>query len=120
MQPYARRPVGSVTVHGSGIALLGTLGEHCCEVGHAGVFVDGRKTFDETGIWQNKSSSGRTIDGTILFVWRWRTPGTHTISFQPGSETQRKAGPSSTSTATSCSADTERRTRAASEEAAAA
>jgi hypothetical protein len=81
------RPIGvgdKVTFTGSAIALLGTLGEHCCENGHARLFVDGRETFDRTGIWQNKSSSGKTIPNTVLFAWRWPQRGTHTISFAPG------------------------------------
>lgn len=73
-----------ITFHGSGIALYGTLGEECCESGHARVFVDGRETFDQTGIWQNKSSASRPIPNTILFAWRWPRPGTHTLVFQPG------------------------------------
>ncbi len=74
----------TVTFTGSGIALLGTLGERCCENGHARVFVDGVETFDRTGIWQNKSSSGRSIPNTVLFAWRWPKRGAHTISFAPG------------------------------------
>ena len=77
-------PSGRIAFRGSGIALLGTLGESCCEPGHARVFVDGRETFDGTGIWQNKSSSGERIPGAILFAWRWPRPGLHTISFAPG------------------------------------
>jgi hypothetical protein len=82
------REIGDVPAalrfRGSGIALLGTLGERCCESGHARVFVDGRETFDHTGIWQNKSSSGRTIPNTVLFAWRWPRRGVHTIRFEPG------------------------------------
>ncbi len=77
-------PSGSIRFTGSGIALLGTLGEVCCESGHAQAFVDGKETYDETGIWQNKSSLGRKIPGEILFAWRWPKRGTHTISFAPG------------------------------------
>jgi hypothetical protein len=83
---------GAIAFHGSGIALLGTLGEHCCEAGHARVLVDGRETFDRTGIWQNKSSSGRAIDRTVLFAWRWRKAGAHTISFEPGVENAKEGG----------------------------
>jgi hypothetical protein len=81
-----------ITFHGSGVALLGTLGEQCCEAGHARVLVDGRESFNQTGIWQNKSSSGRAIDGTVLFAWRWRTAGTHTIGFAPGAENAKEGG----------------------------
>jgi hypothetical protein len=73
-----------ITFRGAGIALVGTLGEQCCEPGHIRLFVDGRETFDETGIWQNKSSSGIGIPNTVLFAWRWRTPGRHTIAFEAG------------------------------------
>jgi hypothetical protein len=74
----------SVRFTGTSIALLGTLGEHCCENGHARVFIDGVETLDGTGIWQNKSSSGRSIPNTVLFAWRWPKRGTHTITFAPG------------------------------------
>ena len=77
---------------GSGIALLGTLGEQCCEPGHARVLIDGRETFDQTGIWQNKSSSGRSIERTVLFAWRWRTSGVHTITFEPATENAKEGG----------------------------
>jgi hypothetical protein len=82
----------SLAVRGSGIALLGTLGEQCCEAGHARVIVDGRETFDQTGIWQNKSSSGRSIPGTVLFAWRWPAAGPHTLAFEPGLENGKEGG----------------------------
>jgi hypothetical protein len=78
---------------GSGIALLGTLGEQCCEAGHARVLVDGRETFDGTGIWQNKSSSGRSIPDAVLFAWRWPKTGTHILTFQPGIPNGKEGGP---------------------------
>ena len=85
---YVDAPVtalpATVTVTGSAVAFVGTLGEQCCEAGHARVFVDGAETFDGTGIWQNKSSSGRSIPRTILFAWRWPKSGTHTIRFEAG------------------------------------
>ncbi len=83
---------GTITFDGSGIALIGTLGENCCEAGHARVFVDGRETFDETGIWQDKSSSGLSIPGTVLFAWCWPVPGRHTISFAPGLPNGKEGG----------------------------
>jgi hypothetical protein len=85
-------PVSVVTEHlpasvaftGSGIALIGTLGERCCEPGHAHVRLDGRETFDRTGIWQNKSSSGRSLPDSVLFAWRWPKSGRHVIELLPG------------------------------------
>ena len=77
---------------GSGIALLGTLGERCCEHGHARVLIDGRETFDGSGIWQNKSSLRRSIPDTILFAWRWRTAGSHTLTFLPGVQNDKEGG----------------------------
>ena len=85
-------PPASLTFTGSAIALVGTLGEKCCEAGHARVFVDGRETFDGTGIWQNKSSSGRSLRNTVLFAWRWSKRGAHTISFQPGEPNGKEGG----------------------------
>ncbi len=85
-------PAGRISFRGSGIALLGTLGESCCEAGHARVFVDGRETFDGSGIWQDKSSSGRRIPGTVLFAWRWPRAGLHTVSFAPGVPNGKEGG----------------------------
>jgi len=85
-------PTGSIRFSGSGIALLGTLGEACCEPGHVRVVVDGRETFDGTGIWQNKSSLGRRLPGTVLFAWRWPRPGPHMISFAPGLPNGKEGG----------------------------
>lgn len=73
-----------ITFDGEGIALIGTLGKSCCESGHARLFIDGKETFDRTGIWQNKSSAGLSIPGTILFAWRWAHPGIHTLRFEAG------------------------------------
>jgi hypothetical protein len=83
----------SLTFTGSGIALIGTIGERCCEPGHARVFVDGKETFDQTGIWQNKSSSGRQLPNAVLFAWRWPAGGTHTLRLQPGVANAKEGGP---------------------------
>ena len=94
---YTRRPIvrlpTTIRFRGAGIALFGTLGAQCCEAGHARVLIDGRETFDRTGIWQNKSSSARRIPNSILFAWRWRTPGNHSLAFLPGIPNP-KEGPS--------------------------
>jgi hypothetical protein len=76
-----RKLPANLTSRGAGIALVGTLGDHCCAQGHARVVVDGHGTFDATGIWQNKSSSGRRIPRTVLFAWRWSRAGRHTLAF---------------------------------------
>ena len=83
----------SFTFTGRAIAIIGTIGEICCEPGHARVFIDGSQTFDQTGIWQNKSSSGHTLPDSVLFAWRWPRPGTHTISIRPGSANPKEGGP---------------------------
>ena len=82
-----------LTFRGSGITLFGTLGEHCCRKGHARVRIDGRETFDASGIWQNKSSSGRKFPNTVLFAWRWSKAGRHVLTFAPG-VVNKKEGPS--------------------------
>ncbi len=64
--------------------MIGTLGERCCESGHARVVVDGRATFDQTGIWQDKSSAGIGIPGTVLFAWRWPRSGRHVLRIESG------------------------------------
>jgi hypothetical protein len=86
-------PSSTVTFTGSEIAFYGTLGEDCCEAGHARVFVDGRETFDHTGIWQDKSSSGKPIPNTVLFAWRWPARGRHTVAFAPGLPNGKEGGP---------------------------
>jgi hypothetical protein len=78
---------------GSAVALRGTLGERCCELGRARVLIDGRETVDRTGIWQNKSSSGKPLPDTVLFAWRWRTSGTHELRFEPDAPNAKEGGP---------------------------
>jgi hypothetical protein len=77
---------------GSGIALIGTIGEQCCEAGHARVFVDGVETRDTTGIWQNKSSASQSLPDSVLFAWTWQSPGMHTVQIQPGLTTGKEGG----------------------------
>ena len=81
-----------LSFNGSAIALVGAIGDTCCEAGHARILVDGVETFDQTGIWQNKSSSGRRIPDAILFAWRWPKAGHHTIRFMPGTENAKEGG----------------------------
>jgi hypothetical protein len=70
--------------YGSGIALIGPVGDIPLQPGHARVLIDGRETFDQTGIWQNSVSVRRRIPGSVLFAWQWPTAGTHTLQFLPG------------------------------------
>lgn len=79
-----RKLPATLRFRGSGITLYGTLGEHCCQNGHAQVLLDGHQPSDASGIWQDKSSSHRRIPGTVLFAWRWNRPGRHTLTFVPG------------------------------------
>jgi hypothetical protein len=83
----------TLTFTGAGIALTGTLGERCCELGRARVFIDGRETFDRTGVWQNKSSSGRQLPDSVLFAWRWPASGRHEIRFEPDTPNAKEGGP---------------------------
>jgi hypothetical protein len=85
-------PPAGLSFRGSGIAVLGTLGENCCTRGHARVFVDGHETFDQSGIWQNKSSVKMPIPDTVLFAWRWKKAGRHKLSFLPGIENPKEGG----------------------------
>jgi len=91
--PAGGRGVVRLTFRGRAIAIIGTMGEKCCEAGHARLFIDGRPTFDRTGIWQNKSSSGRSIGDTVLFAWRWAKPGSHTITIGPAPFNPKEGGP---------------------------
>jgi hypothetical protein len=77
---------------GSGIALIGTIGEQCCEAGHARVFVDGTETADTTGIWQNKSSASISIADSVLFAWVWTMAGAHSVQIQPGVSNAKEGG----------------------------
>ncbi len=70
--------------YGSGIALIGPLGDLGYQPGHARVFIDGRETVNGVGIWQNSSSALRRIPGTVLFAWQWPTVGTHSLTLYPG------------------------------------
>jgi Glycosyl hydrolase family 76 len=92
MPPLGEKFSASLAFTGSGIALIGTLGERCCEAGRARVFVDGRETFDRTGIWQNKSSSGRSLPDSVLFAWRWKTSGPHTIRIESDEPNAKEGG----------------------------
>jgi hypothetical protein len=83
----------SLTFVGSGIALFGTLGEQCCEPGHASVAIDGQTTTDQTGIWQNKSTAGRAFPDTLLFAWRWPASGAHVLEFGPSTTNVKEGGP---------------------------
>ncbi|GAC1551701.1 MAG: hypothetical protein NVS3B16_26440 [Vulcanimicrobiaceae bacterium] len=87
------RMPATIRFHGSGIALIGTLGDVCCEPGHARIFLDGVETTNQIGTWQNKSSSGRRFPDAVLFAWRWRTAGTHELSLQPGIYNAKEGGP---------------------------
>ncbi|MEA2718837.1 MAG: hypothetical protein QOJ39_701 [Candidatus Eremiobacteraeota bacterium] len=91
--PLGERFSASLSFTGSGIALTGTLGERCCELGRARVFIDGRETFDRTGIWQNKSSAGRPLPESTLFAWRWSTPGPHVIRLESDTPNAKEGGP---------------------------
>src|SRR5260370_17248659 len=64
----------SISFTGLGIALIGTMGEQCCESGHARVFVDGVETKDTTGIWQNKSNTGQRLPTSTRFTSTFPTP----------------------------------------------
>ena len=77
---------------GSGIALYGTLGERCCELGRVRVLLDGREPVDRTGIWENKSSAGRPLSDTLLFAWRWPSPGAHAIDFASDAFNAKEGG----------------------------
>ena len=82
----------TINFRGRGIALIGTLGEVCCQPGHARIFVDGVETVNAIGTWQNKSSSGQTFPDSVLFAWRWPTEGTHRITLMPGIYDAKEGG----------------------------
>lgn len=81
-----------ISFTGKGIAILGAIGDICCVAGHARVLVDGAQTFDRTGIWQNETSPSLRLPGQVLFAWRWRTVGHHTITILRGIPNPREGG----------------------------
>ncbi len=82
----------TLSLTGSGVALFGTLGEMCCERGHASVTIDGVETIDQTGIWQNKSSASRAFPDVVLFAWRWPSSGPHMLQFGPSTTNAKEGG----------------------------
>ena len=82
----------SFSFTGRAVAIIGTIGENCCTDGHAQVFIDGTQTFDETGIWQNKSSAGVSLPDSVLFAWRWPRPGQHTMTIGPAVANAKQGG----------------------------
>ena len=86
------RVPATISVRGNGFALIGEIGERCCQFGHVRVVVDGVETTNRTGIWQNKSSSGQRLPGSVLFAWRWKMLGDHHISFLPAVYNEKEGG----------------------------
>ncbi len=78
---------------GSGFALIGTIGDVCCEPGHARIIVDNVETMDRTGAWQNKSSSGRRFPNSVLFALSWPAGGRHEVTLLPGTYNAKEGGP---------------------------
>lgn len=92
--PYAINGLpATFHVAGSGIALIGTLGDVCCEAGHARILIDGVETTNGVGLWQNKSSAGRRFPNSVLFAWRWPTAGEHVVTLLPGLYNGKEGGP---------------------------
>jgi hypothetical protein len=83
----------SIQFTGRAIALYGTIGEDCCQLGQASVFVDGVETFDQTGIHQNQSNALGPVPDSVLFAWRWPTSGPHTLKFEAGPSDPKDGGP---------------------------
>ena len=92
--PYSvRRLPTTLHISGSGVALIGTIGEVCCQPGHARILLDGVETVNGIGTWQNKSSSGHPFPGSVLFAWRWPKPGAHVVTLLPGVYDPKEGGP---------------------------
>jgi hypothetical protein len=78
---------------GRAIAVFGTVGEMCCQLGQAQVWIDGVQTFDQTGIHQNESNAFGAVPDSVLFAWRWPTSGPHTLRFEAGPSDPKDGGP---------------------------
>jgi hypothetical protein len=81
-----------ITFTGKAIAILGTIGAHCCTQGHASISIDHTPTYNHVGIWQNYSSPSRQQPGQVLFAWRWPTTGHHTITIGPAPYNPEQGG----------------------------
>jgi hypothetical protein len=77
----------TISFTGSGIALVGTLSAEC-ERHHVRVILDGTETFDRSGLWKNGSMPGADHP-SVVFAWRWRTSGPHTLALVPQSDDAR-------------------------------
>nr|HEX4313176.1 hypothetical protein [Kofleriaceae bacterium] len=82
----------TIAFDGSAIAIYGALGDRCCEAGHARVELDGAPLVDATGVWQDKSSSGRRFPDTVLFAWRWPEAGHHVVALLPADDNIKEGG----------------------------
>jgi hypothetical protein len=82
----------TIRFRGSSIALIGTIGEECCEAGHARIFIDGQETTDFSGIWQNKSCSGAAVQDVVLFAWQWPRSGIHEVRLDLGTDNPKEGG----------------------------
>ncbi|HZZ00520.1 MAG TPA: hypothetical protein VFE36_13200 [Candidatus Baltobacteraceae bacterium] len=74
----------AIAFRGSGIVLSGTIGK-LCQRAHVHVFIDGRETFDRTGLWQNHSMPE---GDSVFFAWRWPKVGHHVIHLVAGDGTR--------------------------------
>jgi hypothetical protein len=83
----------SIQFTGRAIAVYGTIGEDCCQLGQASVFIDGVQTFDQTGIHQNQSNAFGAVPDSILFAWRWPTSGPHTLRLAAAATDPKDGGP---------------------------
>jgi hypothetical protein len=82
--PQLLRVPATIAFTGSGIALVGTLSAEC-QREHVRVVLDGIETFDRTGLWKNGSMPGAN-DPSVVFAWRWRDSGPHTLRLLPQSD----------------------------------
>jgi len=83
----------TIALDGAGIALLGTIGDVCCQPGHARVLLDGVETASRVGVWQNKSSAGRRFPHSVLFAWRWPSAGHHVVTLLAADDNAKEGGP---------------------------
>lgn len=86
------RAPATIRFEGSGFALIGTIGDVCCQPGHARIFVDGVETMNRVGTWQNKSVSGQRLPNSVLFALRWPRAGVHEVTIRPGIYDAKEGG----------------------------
>ena len=83
----------TLVVHGAGVALSARSASSAARPVTRACWSTGARPSTGPASGRTSRASGGSIDGTVLFAWRWRSAGTHTLTFQPGGENAKEGGP---------------------------